>query len=109
MVRNRSYANWLLALAVSLVGIVPACAEPPAATASPSVSITLGPRQGHVTPIRQGFTHTGGGNIQVAQPTPDTVVVTMTGAALAGAHPFKNSVAGLQFDLVQSFEISSTD
>ena len=34
--------------------------QAPAAT--PGVSITLGPRHGHVTPIRHGCTHTGGGN-----------------------------------------------
>ncbi len=50
----------------------------PAASTAPPVSITLGPRHGHVSPQRQGCTHTGGGNIDVAQPSPDTVVVTMS-------------------------------
>jgi hypothetical protein len=58
-----------------------------------------------VTPERQGFTHTGGGNIDVAQPAADTVVVTMTGVAVAGAHPCKASTAALSFDLDQSLEI----
>jgi hypothetical protein len=78
----------------------------PAPASSPPVSITLGARHGQVTPARAGFTHTGGGNIDVAQPTPDVVVVTMTGVAVAGAHPCKNSVATLNFDLSQAFEIS---
>src|SRR5262249_27971006 len=55
---------------------------------------------------RVGFTHTGGGNIDVAQPSPDTLVITMTGVAVAGAHPWKHSVAVLNFDLDQSFEIN---
>jgi hypothetical protein len=73
---------------------------------SPSVTISLGNRQATATPIRQGFTHTGGGNIDVAQPTPDALVVTMTGVAVAGAHPCKDSVATLNFDLIQEFKIS---
>ncbi|HEV8071441.1 MAG TPA: hypothetical protein VGP76_27245 [Planctomycetaceae bacterium] len=77
-----------------------------ATPASPPASIILGARHGHVTPSRAGFTHTGGGNIDVAQPTPDVVVVTMTGVAVAGAHPCKDSLAAMSFDLTQSFEIS---
>jgi hypothetical protein len=57
-------------------------------------------------PIRNGFNHTGAGNIDVAQPTPDVVVVTMTGAAVAGGHPCKDSVATMNFDLDQCFEVS---
>jgi hypothetical protein len=81
-------------------------AQPPAAAPSPPVSLNLGSRHGHVTPARNGFTHTGGGNIDVAQPASDTVVVTMTGVAVAGAHPVKQSSASLHFDLDQSFEVS---
>lgn len=76
------------------------------APAGPTVTIALGSRQSRVVPFRQGFTHTGGGNIDVAQPAPDTVVVTMTGVAVAGAHPCKDSVASLHFDLNQEFEIN---
>ena len=78
----------------------------PASTPSPPASIVLGSRHGHVTPQRSGFTHTGGGNIDVAQPTSDVVVITMTGVAVAGAHPFSDSTAGMHFDLTQNFEIS---
>src|SRR6516225_1098589 len=93
-------------LIISLVILVsmlpPVLAQP---TAAPTVTISLGARHGHVTPNREGFTHTGGGNIDVAQPAADTLVVTMTGVAVAGAHPCKNSVASLQFDLEQGLEI----
>jgi hypothetical protein len=78
----------------------------PASTPSPPASIVLGSRHGHVTPQRSGFTHTGGGNIDVAQPTSDVVVITMTGVAVAGAHPFSDSTAAMNFDLTQNFEIS---
>ncbi len=78
----------------------------PAQPAAPPVSITLGSRHGHGTPLRVGFTHTGGGNTDVQQPTPDVLVLTMAGVAVAGGHPCKNSVAELNFDLVQSLEVS---
>jgi hypothetical protein len=78
----------------------------PAAPSSPSVSLTLLGRHGHGTPHRQGFTHTGGGTTDVAQPSPDTVVITMTGVAVAGGHPCKHSAAGLDFDLEQCFEVA---
>src|SRR5262245_5571138 len=84
-----------------------AIAEPPTAPAGPQVTITLKDRHGHAAPSRRGFTHTGGGNIDVAQPAADTLVITMTGVAVAGAHPLKDSVASLCFDLNQAFEISS--
>jgi hypothetical protein len=71
------------------------------------VTIALGSRHGHVTPVRQGFTHTGGGNIDVAQPAADTLVVTMTGVAVAGAHPCKDSVASQDFELEQAIEIAA--
>lgn len=78
----------------------------PATSPSPPASIVLGSRHGHVTPNRCGFTHTGAGNIDVAQPTSDVVVITMTGVAVAGAHPFTDSTASMNFDLIQNFEIS---
>ena len=85
-----------------------AAAQPPA-PAGPAVTITLGPRHGHVTPVRQGCVHTGAGNIDVAQPAPDTIVITMAGAAVATAQPVKDSVATLDFDLDQALEIAVAD
>jgi hypothetical protein len=76
-------------------------AQPPAP--APTVTMSLGSRQAQAVPSRQGFTHTGGGNIDVAQQAPDAVVVTMTGVAVAGKHPLKESLATLSFDLVQAF------
>jgi hypothetical protein len=45
--------------------------------------------------------HTGGGLIDVASPAPDTVIVTMTGLAVANAD--------MRFDLDQSFDVSFDD
>jgi hypothetical protein len=94
----------LTCLLLASVPLTVLAADGPAAS-GPDVAIKLGPRHGHVTPQRQGFTHTGGGTIDVAQPAPDTVVITMTGVAVAGGHPCKDSVATLTFDLDQCFEV----
>jgi hypothetical protein len=77
----------------------------PTGAPSPLVTITLGARHGHVTPYRQGCCHTGGGNIDVAQPAGDTVVITMTGVAVATGALCTAGVAGLDFDLSQCFEV----
>jgi hypothetical protein len=73
----------------------------------PAATIELGARQAAATPTRLGFTHTGGGNIDVAQPSPDVLVVTMTGVAVAGGHPCKDSLAALSFELCQELEIKT--
>jgi hypothetical protein len=80
-----------------------------AAAPPPAVSITLGPRHGHATPLRTGCAHTGGGNIDVTQPSPDIVVITMTGVAVATGQPCGNSVAAMNFNLEQCFEINFDD
>ncbi len=77
----------------------------PAAPTAPPITIILGPRHGHVIPERHGCTHTGGGNIDIAQPTPDVLIVTMSGAAVAyGA--ICAATAAQAFDLEQCFELS---
>lgn len=112
---NTVLAAWTIAAFPLLAGQTPTPVHPgtpvhimvaPAPTVPPAVSITLGPRQATATPERVGFTHTGCGNIDVAQPSPDTVVITMTGVAVAGPHPLKDSRAALCFDLSQCFDVS---
>jgi hypothetical protein len=77
----------------------------PAAEPPPPASIHLGLRHGHAVPSCWGHSHTGAGNIDVAQPSPDTVTVTMTGVAAAGANPCKDSEATVSFDLCQDLEV----
>jgi hypothetical protein len=72
---------------------------------TPTVDFTLYNRHGHVYPHREGCSHTGSGYIDVAQPTPDTIVVTMTGVAVALGSPCGPGVAALDFDLQQCFEV----
>jgi hypothetical protein len=83
-----------------------ALAGPVWAAEPPAVTIDLGSRQAEGRPTRQGCSHTGGGNIDVQQPAPDTLVITMTGVAVATGHPCKESLAALDFELAQDFEIS---
>jgi len=80
----------------SAVNITVATTPPP-----PPISITLYERHGHVTPFKGKCAHTGGGLIDVASPAPDTVIVTMTGAAVANAD--------MKFELDQGFEVNFDD
>jgi hypothetical protein len=72
---------------------------------TPPVTILLKDRHGHATPTRTSWTHSGGGNIDVQQPTPDTVVVTLTAGVVANEHPH-GSLATFDFDLEQCFEVT---
>lgn len=78
----------------------------PAEPATPDVSFTLGTRKGVVTPTHKGCSRTGGGNIDVQSPAADTIVVTMTGVAVAAGAPGCDGVATMDFDLSQCFEIN---
>ena len=76
------------------------------AATAPDVSISLGKRTAQVVPCRVRCNHTGGGNIDVQQPTPDVLVVTMTGAAVAYGSPAGAASAALDFTLSQTFDVS---
>jgi hypothetical protein len=116
---NRINRRALLGLAAFGLPTVGAAAQPPkaqpgqplnitvtTATPAPDVSLALGSRSGKVTPVRSGSTHTGGGNIDVQQPAPDTIVVTMSGVAVAYGGPAGAASASQVFELVQQFEVS---
>ncbi len=100
-----------LAAALSLAAAQEKVAVPPGAAVNitvvpgsapaPPLSITLYERHGHVTPCKGKCDHSGGGLIDVGQPTPDAVLVTMTGAVVANAQ--------MNFDLEQCFEVSFDD
>lgn len=77
----------------------------PAEIASPSITLKLNGRQAKAVPQRCGFSHTGGGNIDVQQPSPDTIVLTVTGVAVAGCLPCTASNAAMHIELSQCFEV----
>jgi hypothetical protein len=72
---------------------------------APNVDFVLHNRHGHVYPHRDGCVHTGGGYIDVATPSPDTIVITMTGIAVATGSPCGAGAATMDFDLEQCFEV----
>src|SRR3954467_1229075 len=94
----------LTGLATAALAAATLTAEVPA-PAPPLAAIELTNRRAQAVPTRQGCVHTGAGNIDVQQPTPDVVIVTMTGVAVATAHPCKDSLAALAFDLCQDFDV----
>ncbi len=77
----------------------------PAEPASPPITMKLNGRQAKATPTKCACGKTGGGNIDVAQPAPDTVIITVTGAALAEGLPVCGSSASIHVDFSQCFEV----
>jgi hypothetical protein len=96
-----------MSLCAGLLGLALAApaAGPEAPKTGPAVSILLTDRQGRVVPLRSGSTRSGGGAIDVAQPSPDVVVVTLTGVVVAHDHPFWESSASMTFELEQCFDV----
>jgi hypothetical protein len=95
----------LLASLAALLGpaAVPA-AEPPA---GPAYQIVLRSRHAEANPSRSRDAQTGAGYVLVEQPEPNTIVVTMGGAAVAGSQCHGSS-AGIDFKLEQDLEIIPT-
>ena len=90
---------------MALVGVAAvSAADPPV---GPAYQIVLRSRHSEATPNRTKEAQTGGGSIGVEQPEPNTIVVTMGGAAVAGSE-FHESSAGIAFDLEQDLEIIPT-
>jgi hypothetical protein len=81
----------------------------PAPTAVPRFAIVLKDRHGQVTPERTHSAHTGGGNIDIAQPRDDLVIITMTGVATAAPDPCRPASAALSFELDQCLTIVPGD
>jgi len=111
LARCLALSLFTLAMSSALVSAQEKIAAPPGgavnitvtagAPAPPPVSITLYERHGHTTPIKGKHTHTGGGLIDVTSPAPDTVLITMSGAAVANS--------SMRFDFDQCFEVSFDD
>jgi hypothetical protein len=102
MAVNRSKRRGL-GLAGALLGLMTLVQA--ARAAEPVVVLRPTHRDGQVVPRRCGWAHTGGGDIVVTQPSPDTLVFTLTGAAAAKGMPVKASHAELTATLCQEFEV----
>jgi hypothetical protein len=95
----------LLAVLVALLLSAAAfAADPPA---GPAYQIVLRSRRAEAVPNRTGDAQTGGGWVLVEQPEPNTIVVTMGGAAVAGSDLCASS-AGMAIDLEQDVDIVPT-
>lgn len=102
MTSRRSLLLAGLATAVSPVALF--SADPPVASA---YQIVLRSRTATATPNRTKDAQTGGGSISVEQADPNTIVITMGGAAVVGSE-FHGSSAEIHFDLDQELEILPT-
>ena len=105
-----SVSAWSLAQNISLspppLGGRPVMSSPMTAAAGTAAAGTgqpvtgqlkLGPQEGAAHPSGCGRTATGGGNITVSQPAPDTIVVRMTGNVAACGNLLKGADAALNF------------
>lgn len=71
----------------------------------PAVEFLLKPGEGAATPSRKGLSYVNGGTIDVAQPDPTTIVVTMSGLTATNADLVCTSAAYYHFELTQGFEV----
>lgn len=105
---GRRAVNRIRTLAVIVAAVVPAflfAADP--TPAGPAYQIVLRSRSAQSNPTKTKDAQTGGGGIVVEHPEPNTLVIAMTGAAVAGSE-FHGSSAGITFDLDQALEIIPT-
>lgn len=95
--------HWLLLPGlVALLAVQSAVAND--AASGPAYQIVLRSRTAEVTPHRSKDAQTGGGWINVEQPEPNTIVVTMGGSTAVGSD-CHGAAAGIAFDLEQDLEI----
>jgi hypothetical protein len=94
----------LVSLAALLCPAAVPAADPPP---GPAYQIVLRSRHAEATPTRTKDAQTGAGYVLVEQPEPNTIVVTMGGAAVAGSD-CHGSTAGIDFNLEQELEIIPT-
>ncbi|MFN4261939.1 MAG: hypothetical protein ACK4RK_21880 [Gemmataceae bacterium] len=97
---SRTRNGWMIGTVLLIGGATTWCHA-----AEHAVSFRLGATNARALPSKHGHAHTGGGNIDVQQPAPDTLVITMTGVAVAGGFPACQSQAGFHFDLSQCFRV----
>lgn len=71
----------------------------------PAMEFVVAPGEASAVPAKLGVSWANGGIIDVAQPNPTTLVVTMTGVTATNANLCKDSIANYQFDLNQQFAV----
>src|SRR5262245_48608078 len=102
-------ACWAVAL-----GLIPSAAaqvngsEVPAGPPTTPYQIRLGPRKAQASPAHTYDSQTGGGAIDVQQPLPHVLLITMRGAAVAGTNCKPGAAASITFELDQEFAVTAT-
>jgi hypothetical protein len=89
-------------------GLLPFVAANPANAQGPAYHIVLRSRNSDVTPERNRDGQTTGGFVEVVQRTPESFLVVMRGAVIAGSEQNLSGTAAMQFVLNQDFEIVPT-
>lgn len=100
--------RWLF-MAGCLAATFPAfsSAADPVPEGSP-YQIVLRSRNAVANPVKTRDAQTGGGAVLVEQPEPNTIMVSMIGAAVAGSECHGGSSASVTFELDQVFDIMPT-
>jgi hypothetical protein len=80
-------------------------AQAPGPAATPAVILRPTQRDGEAASVREGTALTGGGAVAVTQPSPDRLLLTLTGVAAAKSNPFILSHALLDAKIDQEFEV----
>jgi hypothetical protein len=116
--------GWLAALAIGTEAVAQAPAPAPVpqpqptATASgsaaapappPTYTINLKARHACVTPHTKKLARVDGGFIDVVSPTPQSVIVTMTGTTAASSYLGCSGAATAEFEMAQELEITCSD
>jgi len=83
--------------------------SPQAPAASPTYTISLKARHACVTPHTKKLARVDGGFVDVTAPTPQSLIVTMTGTTAASSYLGCTGVASADFELAQELEITCSD
>jgi hypothetical protein len=70
------------------------------------VGLKLGQRTAAADARRTGLAYNSAPLVDVTQPQPNVLVITLTGVAVAGGVPCEGSAAEIVFDLLQSVEVT---
>ena len=100
--RSMTLAAGLLALGLA----VPATAQEASPGPRPPVEFVVAPGEASAVPTKRGVSWANGGVIDVAQPSPTTLVVTMSGITATNADLIHTSIAYYHFELTQAFGIN---
>lgn len=98
-------ARMTLTCCLLVVAALPAFAQDAAPGPRPAVELVVLPGEASAVPFRRGIAYANGGVVDITQPNPATIVVTMSGLTATNADLLCTSVATYQFQLAQCFDV----